>query len=434
MTIEELEVLKKENAAKAKEILQAEDGVVEDAQKLLDENNKINEKIEALKSVEEQLLPVKNIEVIKETKMSDIIMPKTISYKSLPFEAESNREKALKAYAFGQFALALAGNAKAKQWLKDNGSPMKAVNETTASAGGFLVPDQLVADLIFLREQYGVVRRNATVRTMTSDTYWHPKNSASTTAYWVGESAAITQSQPTFDRVEVLAKKMGILTAVTSEVNEDAIIEIGVALAQDMAWKFSQEEDRVMMIGTGVAGDGGITGFIQENLNVASNLGTVAAATGSAANYNAVTLANLRAMVGKLALYADNADAKFYMSKAFFQDVVCNRLDALSGNAALDLMNFQNGRPTLYGYDIEFSQNLTQVAAGANNAPLCALANLKTGSILGDRRQVQISVSSDYLFNTDEIAFKATERVGFKCHDPGTSTAIGSVVVLKRTT
>jgi HK97 family phage major capsid protein len=357
-----------------------------------------------------------------------------MSYKSLPFSGDSGYEKAKKAYGFGMFALATRGNQKAINWLKENTS-YKAVNEGTNSAGGFLVPDELVAELIFLREQYGVVRRNATVRSMSSDTLWIPKNSASTTAYWVGESTAITQSQPTFDRVQVLAKKLGILTAVTSEVNEDSIIEIGTALAQDMAWKFAQEEDRVFMLGAAAnAADGNIDGFITANLAVASNAGTVAAATGTVANYNATTLANFRTMVGKLPLYADNADAKWYMSKAFFNDVVCNRLDALSGNAALDLMNFQNGRPTLYGYPIEFSQHLASTAAGTVNTHLCALANLKTGTVLGDRRSVQISVSSDYLFNTDELAFKAVERVGFSAHDVGTSTAAGSIIVLKRTT
>jgi len=436
MTIEELEVLKNENAVKAKTILEAEDGVVEDAQKLLDENEKIKEKIDALKSVEEQLLPVKSKDkdIIMEN-TSGIILPLSASsYKSLPFSGETGYEKAKMGYAFGMFALSTRGHKKAIQWLSEN-TTYKAVNEGTNSAGGFLVPDELVAELIFLREQYGVVRQNATIRTMSSDTLWVPKNSASTTAYWVGESTAITQSQPTFDRVQVLAKKLGILTAVTSEINEDSIIEIGTALAQDMAWKFAQEEDRVCMIGSAAnATDGNIDGFITANLGVASNAGSINGATGSAANYNAITMANFRTMVGKLPLYADIQDAKWYMSKSFFNDVVCNRLDALSGNAALDLMNFNSGRPSLLGYPIVFSQHLASTAAGTTGAALCALANLKTGTVLGDRRSVQISVSTDYLFNTDELAFKAVERFGFTCHDPGTSSAAGSVIVLKRLT
>lgn len=436
MTIEELEVLKNDNAVKAKTILEAEDGIIEDAQKLLDENQKISEKIEAFKSVEKQLLPVetKSKDIIMEN-TSNIIMPfAEASYKSLPFSGATGYEKAKMGYAFGMFALSTRNNKKAIQWLSEN-TTFKAVNENTNSAGGFMVPDELVNELVYLREQYGVVRQNATVRSMFSDVLWIPKNSASTTAYWVGESTAITQSQPTFERVQILAKKLAILTAVTSEVNEDSIIEIGTMLAQDMAWKLEFETDRVCMIGSAAtATDGNIDGFITANLAVASNAGSINGATGSAANYNAITLANFRSMVGKLPLYADNADAKWYMSKAFFNDVVANRLDALSGNAALDIMNFQNGRPTLYGYDVVYSQHLASTAAGTTGTALCALANLKTGTVLGDRRSVQISVSSDYLFNSDELAFKCVTRFGFSAHDPGTSSAAGSIIVLKRLT
>jgi HK97 family phage major capsid protein len=190
------------------------------------------------------------------------------------------------------------------------------------------------------------------------------------------------------------------------------------------------------MIGSSAtATDGNINGFITVVNGVASNLGIVAGASGSAANYNAITLANFRTMVGRLPLYADRPnEAKWYMSKQFFNDVVANRLDALSGNAALDIMNFQNGQPTLYGYPIEFSQHLASVAAGTANTPLCAFGNLKTGCVYGDRRDLSIRVSDQYYFQADALAFRATTRMGFTCHDPGTSSAAGSVIILRRTT
>ena len=59
MTIEELEVLKKENAVKAKTILEAENGVIEDAQKLLDENKNIATFFDTLKLSQKTYLPQK---------------------------------------------------------------------------------------------------------------------------------------------------------------------------------------------------------------------------------------------------------------------------------------------------------------------------------------------------------------------------------------
>jgi HK97 family phage major capsid protein len=88
----------------------------------------------------------------------------------------------------------------------------------------------------------------------------------------------------------------------------------------------------------------------------------------------------------------------------------------------------------LYGYPVVFSQHLASTAAGTTGTALCALANLKTGTVFGDRRSLQVSISEHYLFNTDELAFKAVERFGFTCHDPGTASAAGSVIVLKRLT
>lgn len=435
MNISALEAKKRENALKAKEILESEGGNIEDAQKLLSENEEIKSKIDVFKAAEEQALPVEKEVKSVENVEKKIEFKYPSALKNLPFEGRDSYEKGKKAYAFGKLALALSGDAKSKKWLEENTS-WKAMNETTNSAGGFLVPDELVSDLIFLRDQYGVVRRNADVRTMSSDTLWVPKNSASTTAYWVGDNAAITASDPTFARAEVLAKKLGILTQVSSELNEDSIVEVGAALAQDMAWKVESELDRVCMLGSSAnATDGNINGFITENLGVASNAGTVAAPVGTAANWTGVTKANLRTMVGLLPLYADRpGEAKWYMSKRFFHDVVCNLLDALPGNGVSDLTNFNNGNPTYLGYPIEFSQNLTSTPAGTNGTHLCAFGNLKTGTILGDRRDIQIRVSDQYYFNADSLAFKLTTRFGFTCHDPGTSSAAGSIIVLKRTT
>ena len=434
MTIDEIEVQIKDNATKAKAILTDENGVVADAQALLNKNDELKAKIDALKSIDAQLLPVKSVENTTEVKMTNKIEFKSsIPLGKLGFEG-SNEEKGLKAYTFGQVALAVAGNKKAQNWLEERNLWTKSVNETTNSEGGFLVPEILLSELIYLRAQFGVIRRNADVRRMTSDTLFIPVMPGSTTVYWTTEGTAITPSQPTFSRVQLLAKKMAILTPVTSEVNEDSVVDLGNALARDMALRFSQEEDRVCSVGVGTTSvDGYIDGFVTEVLGVASNAGVITAAAGSTANYNAVTLGNFRSMVGALPRkYLIPGEVKWYMSRAFFENVVCNRLDALSGNAVLDIQNFRDGQPTLFGYDIEYLDDLASAAAGATGTALCAFGNLRQSAVLGDRRDTRIQVSDQYFFNTDELAFKGTQRIGFECYQPGTSSEAGGIIVLKR--
>ena len=434
MTIDEIEVQIKDNATKAKAILTDENGAVADAQALLTKNDELKAKIDALKSIDAQLLPVKSVENTTEVKMTNKIEFKSSTPLSkLSFEG-SNDEKGLKAYTFGQVALALTGNKKAQNWLGERDLWAKSVNETTDSAGGYLVPEILLNELIYLRAQYGVVRRNADVRRMTSDTLWIPKMSGSTTVYWTTEGTAITPSQPVFSRVQLLAKKMSILTPVTSEVNEDSVVDLGNALARDMALRFSQEEDRVCTVGVGTTSvDGYIDGFVTEVLGVASNAGVITAAAGSSANWTAVTLGNLRSVVAALPRkFLIPGEVKWYMSRAAFENVVCNRLDNLSGNAVLDIQNFRDGQPTLFGYDIEYIDDLASTAAGASGAAIMAFGNLRQSATLGDRRDTRIQVSDQFYFNTDELAFKGTQRIGFECHEPGTSSEAGGIIVLKR--
>jgi HK97 family phage major capsid protein len=434
MTIDEIEIQIKDNATKAKAILTDENGVVADAQALLNKNDELKAKIDALKSIDAQLLPVKSVENTTEVKMTSKIEFKSSNpLSSLPFQG-SNDEKGLKAYKMGQFALAATGNQKAQSYLAENGLWTKNVNETTDSQGGYLVPDELLAELIYLRAQYGVVRRNADVRRASSDTLWIPKMSADAAVYWTTEGTAITPSQPTFSRVQALMKKLSCLVPVTTEVNDDALVDIGASLSRSMAVAFSQEEDRVMSVGVGTtSADGFINGFVTEVTDVASNAGVITAAAGSTANWTAVTIGNLRSMVAALPRkFLIPGEVKFYCSRAFYENVICNRLDNLSGNGTLDLINFADGRPTLFGYDIEYIDDLASTAAGASGQALAAFGNLRQSAVLADRRDMRVQVSDQFYFDQDVLAFKATQRIGFEMHEPGTSAVAGGITVLKR--
>jgi len=135
----------------------------------------------------------------------------------------SREEQNLKGYVMGQFALAVAGNKTAEKWLKANGHYQAQVEGTT-TAGGFLTPDLLSADLVYLREQYGIARQKCRIVPMTSDVQLVPNATASTTVVYPGENTAITPSDMTFAQISLTAKKMAILTIVSKELNEDSVI------------------------------------------------------------------------------------------------------------------------------------------------------------------------------------------------------------------
>jgi HK97 family phage major capsid protein len=429
MTLEEIQAKIKNNAIKATEILELENADTTAAKALIEENKALEEKAEMIKALAQ--LPTATPENAEVKKMSDIIIPSSSTYNNVKgFSPESRFEKEKMGYAFGMMAKMVGRNdKKAHQWLVENGFYTKGQNEAADADGGYLVPQVLAREIIFLRDKFGVMRANARVMGMSSDNLNVPKNSASTTAYWPAENTNITASQITFSNVQVLAKKLAILTQVSSELQEDSIVDVGAALAEDMAYVMAYNEDLSTFLGDGTGTYGGITGVVTAIVQVAGagKIYTTADVTG---DWNATTLADLRKLTAAIPEYADTSDAKFYMNRAFFQQVVCNDLDALSGNGFFDLTAAPGPNPTLFGYPVVYTQVMPKDPTPAVGSPLVVFGNLKTGSIMGSRRDLRIQVSDQAGFISDSIFFRATERFGFNFHDPGDATNAGSAVVL----
>jgi HK97 family phage major capsid protein len=431
MNLEEIQAKISENAIKATEILEQEDSDIEVAQKMLTENEELVKKADMLKAISE-IPTTANAEV---KKVSDIILPGSSSFKNVKsFSPETRADKEKMGYAFGQLAKMVGRNdKKAHQWLVENDFYTKGQNETTDADGGYLVPQILAREVIFLRDKFGVMRQNARVMGMSSDNLNVPKNSASTTAYWPAENANITASQITFSNVQVLAKKLAILTQVSSELNEDSIVDVGAALAEDMAYVMAYNEDLATFLGDGTSTYGGITGVVPAiaAVNGGANAGWIYTAADVTGDWNATTLADLRKLTAAIPEYADRpGECAFYMNRAFFQQVVCNDLDALSGNGFFDLTAAPGPNPTLFGYPVIYTQVLTKDSTPAADTCLALFGNMSTGAIMGSRRDLRIQVSDQAGFISDSLFFRATERFGFNFHDLPTASVAGSVVAL----
>lgn len=343
----------------------------------------------------------------------------------------------LEAYKFGRWAAACMGHKKSVDWCNNRGVNVKAHSETVNSQGGFLVPDEFSDTLISLREEYGVARRNCKIEPMTSDTKRIPKRSATLTAAFVGEVTAGTESTMTFQQVNLVAKKLMVLTTISNELNEDSLINLGDSVAGEIAYAFAKKEDECVFLGDSTSTYGGIEGVIQSLFNVSSNAG-VFTAGGSEADVATLTLANLNSTMAALPAYADSPNAKWFMHKSVYAAYVERLMIAAGGN---NNQNIHDGTPRaqLMGYPVEFTQvmpNQSTLAGGASDTTLrCAalFGDLAMASSFGDRRSNTISFSDSALnaFEQDEIVVRGTERFDFNCHSPGTSSEAGPIVALK---
>lgn len=361
------------------------------------------------------------------------------------FAGRDNNEKAYNAYAFGQWMRATAlKSASARKWCQDHGvlkaADIKAMNEGTGSAGGFAVPTIISDQFVYLREQASIMRQDARKYTMTSNALNVPVISGSVTAVWGAENTAITASDLTVASVALSAKKLTALSVMSSELNEDAVVNFASILAMDMANKLGHEEDRVCFNGTGIAGDGGITGLCQYIFGLSgtkANIASLVTAPSFTATPANLTLAIWQSLVAKLPVYAQQ-NAKFYMHKQIFFNYVADKLITLGGNNYSALAMGAGLQPTLFGYPVQFVQDMPSALTTASiNTPIAVLADLSKAVAFGDRRELSIATSTERYFDQDSIAVRAIERVGFSgATDPGNVNAAvasqvpGSAIVL----
>jgi HK97 family phage major capsid protein len=328
------------------------------------------------------------------------------------------------AYKAGMvLAASLHGNYKAIRWCQQNGIELRAMGESNNASAGFLVPEEMSQAIIDLREEYGVFRRNTRVRPMASDTLIVPRRTGGLTATFVGESTAGTASDKTFDQVQLVAKKLYALTYVSSELAEDAIINVADDLAQEMAYAFALKEDQCGFTGDGSSTYGGITGVNTKILGLA---GAVDGASGhdTFAEIDATDLANV---MGKLPQYA-RMGAKWYCSAAAF-DIIFSRLAVGAGGNTIQTVAGAVQRSYL-GYPIEISQVMPTTTGDLSDVVMILFGDLAMASSMGERRGIKVARSDEIKFIEDQIAIKATERVDINVHDVGDASTPGAIVAL----
>lgn len=132
-----------------------------------------------------------------------------------------------------------------------NDMEKRALAEGTDSAGGYTVPDILSARLIDrMRAASTVMKAGAQTVPLTSDTNYIAKLLTDPVPAWRAENAAIAESDPTFGRVTLTARSLGVIVKVSRELLEDSL-NIGSALPNVIATAMAAELDRVALLGSG---------------------------------------------------------------------------------------------------------------------------------------------------------------------------------------
>ncbi|CAB4148794.1 COG4653 Predicted phage phi-C31 gp36 major capsid-like protein [uncultured Caudovirales phage] len=380
--------------------------------------------VEEPKALADEVAKAVKLELSNKAAAHPITTRKEITVENKVYSRIKNFKTNDEAFRFGSWALACIGYKKSAQWCTDNGIVTKIANiEGNNLAGGFLVPEEFENAIITLREQFGVIRNHARVVPMSSDIKRMPRRSTNLSASFVGEASTASQSNETFDQINLVAKKSMVLTKFSSELSEDAVINFADDLAGEMAYAQAKLEDQCAFIGDSTSTYGGITGL-------ANAVGSAGVSTATSNAFTAITLAQIQAAFALLPQYADNANAKIFCHKAVWNSVFLRLAYVSGGNNAVDLLT-GSGQLSFAGYPVVLSQAMNNTTG--NGAIVCHFGDMSQGVYFGDRRQTAVDFSNSALtsFETDMLCYRATTRWDLVCANVGDATNAGSIVTLK---
>lgn len=340
----------------------------------------------------------------------------------------------LEAYRFGTWFAATRGVQWAIQRCRDMGIGIqRAASEGTNTAGGFAVPDEFSPRFIVLRERYGTFRRNTYIEPMTSDSKNILRQTGGLTAYAINEGGALTESQLTFDQVNLVAKKFGCISVFSSELAEDAVITIGDKLADGVAHAMALKEDQCAYIANGQATYHGIVGIGPQLLSVngVDEGGGLILGTGDLPSELAI--ADWGKVPGLVPAYVDPQRCRWYMHKTVYSQGWLRLEIALAGNTWPMVREGEQG-PRILGYPVEYVQCMD--TGTAVSQILAIFGDLALASTMGDRRGLTIGMSTEgtvgsiNLFEMDSAAIRGVARFDINVHDVGTASVAGPVVAL----
>jgi HK97 family phage major capsid protein len=188
----------------------------------------------------------------------------------------------------------------------------------TATAGGYLVDTQLLTGsfIDLVRNRSALLGLNVTTLTGLVGNVDIPKKTGATTAYWVGEDVAVTESSMTLGQISMTPKSLGGFVDITRRLMQQASMDVEAMVRADLAESIALAIDASGIYGLGgssaLLGIKNITGVGSETL--ASNSDTNKAIDGT--TYYFGTFADYVNMETTVSVANLDVDSMFYVGNA----------------------------------------------------------------------------------------------------------------------
>ncbi len=282
----------------------------------------------------------------------------------------------------------------------------KALSIGSNPDGGYLVPDETEIEIARLLKDVSPIRAIAGNRIISTSTYKKPISIAGPAVGWVGETdvrpetASQTLAELTYSTMELYA-----MPAATSNFLDDAAVDVGQWIADEVNLAFAEQETAAFINGDGVNKPIGFLSetIVDEGAWTWGNIGYVP--TGEAGS---LPLANESDVLIDL-VYALKSgyrqNASWVMNRS--TQATIRKIKDSDGNYIWQPSLSPNGRATLLGFDLVEAEDMPDIAA---NSTSIAFGDFRRGYLIVDRRGV--NVLRDPFSSKPYVLFYTTKRVG----------------------
>ena len=185
----------------------------------------------------------------KMTKLEDRIGDLEAKAQTVPAEAKKD-EAPLEVKAFN----AMIRNGKENMGADE----VKALQNATDTAGGFLVPEDFRAELIKTLTEVSPMRQLARITNTGRDEITLPKRVTKLSGGWTAELGDQTESEPTYGQIKIPVHELSVYTSISNANLEDSAFDMEAELTGDFGESFGEIESAAFFVGDGVGKPTGI--------------------------------------------------------------------------------------------------------------------------------------------------------------------------------
>lgn len=146
---------------------------------------------------------------------------------------------------------------------------LRALVEGTTTEGGYLVPEELRAEVFRILPDVTIMRKIARILPMASNSLKINSLSARPVAYWTAEYASKSTTSAEFDQIELSPNDLVCLIPISDQLLADANINLVQFIIELFAEAIGLAEDKAFFTGSGTGQPAGISGYTISNQGIA---------------------------------------------------------------------------------------------------------------------------------------------------------------------